>query len=69
MVPGMSLVISLIMTVMNTGIENGFAYRWLPAWAMSFLSFPGSAFYNAYRYCITDKLVSYKISKVIVGLR
>ena len=37
MVTGMSFVISLAMTILNTGIDDGFFTRWVSAWLVSFI--------------------------------
>jgi len=56
---GMSVFMSCIITIVNTGIETDFFLRWLKAWIVAFpLAFLAGNFFAPISRKITDRLTS-----------
>jgi hypothetical protein len=55
----MSVFMSCIITIVNTGIETDFFLRWLKAWIVAFpLAFLAGNFFAPISRKITDRLTS-----------
>jgi len=58
----MSIFMSCVITIVNTGIEGEFLLRWLKAWSVGFpLAFLARTFFAPIAKKITEKLTTPKI--------
>ncbi|MEY2962369.1 MAG: DUF2798 domain-containing protein [Pelagibacteraceae bacterium] len=56
---GMSIFMSCIITIVNTGIDSNFILRWFKAWVVAFpLAFLAGNFFSPISKKITDRLTS-----------